>query len=191
MAEKYLTLNQFEDLIRATLCSILGWEVSTSNMRISWPTDGMPAWQITEDVIFLKCFEIDNSYNREREDTDTAELSPEIIDREISYTRVMQTGIILYGPNSFDLAQQIRDGIFYEGPRIALAQSNVYLVHDIVSPRRLPEYFEGRWWERVDMDLRFYELIVKSVSIPIITSIPIGIYEGEEGKKITDINVEE
>jgi hypothetical protein len=72
-----------------------------------------------------------------------------------------------------------------------LAQRNVYLVHDIVPPRRLPEYFEGRWWERVDMDLRFYELIVKSVSIPIITSIPIGIYEGEEGKKITDINVEE
>ncbi len=192
MAEIYLTLTEFEDIFQALTVEMLGWDESKINdVRISWPQEGMPALQIEEDVVFLQCMEIDSSYNRQRDVEETYQVSPAEFIRETGYTRVMQVNMILYGPNSYENAQRIRDQIFYPEHKLTLAKQNLYLIPDIVAPRKVPEIWEGRWWKRADISLIFNELVVKSISVPAIDSAEIKIYESNAGSQIAEINLEE
>lgn len=175
-----LTMHQFEDLFQALTCSILGIDASAhpDYVRISWPTSGAPAWQITDDIVFLQVTEVDNPYNRQREvhfdpyDTNNA-------DQVTHFTRVMQVSWILYGPNSFDRAQAIRDKIFYQDHHDTLAAQNIYLIPDIYATRRVPELFQGRWWERTDLDMKFNELIIRNLAVPYIQTADITVQVDE------------
>jgi hypothetical protein len=190
MAEINKTLTEFENFIQVLIVSLLGWDITnpvkTNDVRIAWEEEGQPAASITDNVVYIECFEVDTPYNRAREETDTWEISPDEFTKETSYTRQMQVNLILYGPDSFDNAQTIRDNIFYPDNQLTLQQNHIYLVHDIPSPKRVPEYFQGLWWKRIDMSLRFNELVVKSISVPAITSIEVGIYD-DNGNLIADI----
>lgn len=191
MAEINLTLTQFETLMQSLIVSMLGWDltnpVKTNNVRIAWIEDGQPAASISDNVVYVECFEVDTDYNREREEVDTWEISPDEFTKETSYTRQMQVNLTLYGSDSFENAQTIRDQIFYPDNKLILDKNHIYLVHDIPSPKRAPEYFQGQWWKRVDMGIRFNELVVRSISVPAITGIGIAIYEGDKGDKIAEI----
>ena len=189
----YLTLTEFEDLMQSVFCSILGWESDElkNNVRISWPEEGQPTWEISDDLIFLRCYEINDSINKEREHTDEYQVSPDEFARDTKYSVVMAVDVILYGPNSFENARNIRDGIFSEDIKLILKQNDIYLKpkEDQITPKRADEYFEGRWWRRTDIGFRFNEKMVVSTTIPAIDSVNIGIYEGDEGSKIADVNV--
>ncbi|MCE5304349.1 hypothetical protein LLG34_01415 [bacterium] len=190
MAEINKTLTEFENFIQVLIVSLLGWDITnpvkTNDVKIAWEEGGQPAASITDNVVYIECFEVDTPYNRAREEIDIWEISPDEFTKETSYTRQMQVNLILYGPDSFDNAQTIRDNIFYPDNQLTLQQNHIYLVHDISSPKRVPEYFQGLWWKRIDMSLRFNELVVKSISVPAITSIEVGIYD-DNGNLIADI----
>ncbi len=190
-----LTLTQVEDLFQGLFVSILGWDITSpskvNDVRISWPEEGMPAFLITNDVVFVQCMEVDEPYNRQREVEDTWNLAtPELFGRTIGYTRVWQVNAILYGPDSYQNSQELRDKIFYPAHQLTLEKSYLYLIPDVEAPKRVPEYFQGRWWKRVDMSFRFYESVVRSTTVPVIDSIDVTIYEGDEGNKIAEINNE-
>ena len=190
MTEINKTLSEFETFIQSLVVSLLGWNLTTpdktNDVRIAWEEGGQPAASITDNVVYVECFEVDTPYNRLREETDTWEISPDEFTKETSYTRQMQVNLILYGPDSFDNAQTIRDNIFYPDHQLTLQQNHIYLVHDIPSPKRVPEYFQGLWWKRVDMSLRFNELVIKSISVPAIISAEINVYD-DNGLLIEEI----
>ena len=190
MAEQGHTVEEFETIMQGLVVSILGLDVDTESVRISWPTEGMPAWGILEDVVFLQCFEVDDPYNRPRENTDSYEQSPSEFLRETSYTSVMQVNLILYGPTSGENAKSIKNKIFYPEYQLVLSKEKIYLIHDVSVPRRVPDYWEGSWWKRYDMSMKFNMLVVKSSNVPAIDSIEVAIYEGDEGDKIAEINNE-
>lgn len=179
-ADTALTLKQFEDLFQALTCTLLGIDVSAhpDYVRISWPTGGAPAWLITDDIVFLQVTEIDNPYNRQREvkfdpyDTLNA-------DQVTNFTRVMQVAWTLYGPNSFDHSQTIRDTIFYQTNHDTLAVQNIFLIPDIYATRRIPELFQGQWWERTDLSMKFNELIIRNLAVPYIQSADITVQVDE------------
>lgn len=193
MTQYYLTDEQFENVMQPLIVSMLGWDdplvAKQKDVRITWPEEGQPAWKITENVVFLRCFEIDAPYNKERENEDTYSVSPDEFSRETSYTRIMQVDIIIYGPSSFANAQTIRDGVFKQDYKDVLADNKIYFIPDAPSPRRVPEYWEGRWWKRYDISFRFNMLTVKESVVPAVTSVEVGIYEGDEGNKIAEVNV--
>jgi len=190
-----LTLTQIEDIFQGLFVSILGWDITSpskvNDVRISWPEEGMPAFLITDDVVFVQCLEVDEPYNRQREVEDTWTLTtPELFGRTIGYTRAWQVNVILYGPDSYQNSQELRDKIFYPEHQNTLQKSYLYLVPDVAAPKRVPEYFQGRWWKRVDMSFVLYESVVRSTTVPAIDSISVTIYEGDEGNKIAEINNE-
>jgi hypothetical protein len=190
MTEINKTLSEFETFMQSLVVSLLGWDITnpvkTNDVRIAWEEGGQPAANITDNVVYVECFEVDTPYNRLREEIDTWEISPDEFTKETSYTRQMQVNLILYGSDSFDNAQTIRDNIFYPNNQLTLQQNHIYLVHDIPSPKRVPEYFQGLWWKRVDMSLRFNELVIKSISVPAIISAEINVYD-DNGLLIEEI----
>jgi hypothetical protein len=173
-----LTLSQLNELFQTLTMSILGLDsakpASAYAVRISWPTGGAPAWKIKEDVCFLKIVEQDNPYNRQRERSFDGSAS----NQATSYTRVINVSFVFYGPNSFDHAQTVRDGLFAQTNHDTLSANNLYMVPDIAAPVRCPELFEGQWWERVNVNMNFNELVVKNTAVNSLNSVTVTLKNG-------------
>jgi hypothetical protein len=193
MANTTLSLDQLNKLFQGLTISMLGITFADDNdktpyykVRVAWPTGGAPSWKIAEDICFLQIMEVDSQYNRQRDvilgtkDTDNANGST-------SYTRVMQVNFILYGPNSFQNAQTIRDQMFFVENLFTLAKNNVYPIPDISAPRRAPELYEGQWWGRTDLSITFNELIIVEQTIPYLKSADITIEDSERIEKEIEI----
>ena len=174
----YLTIGQLNELFQRLTMVMLGLdtslEASAKAVRLSWPTGGAPAWKVSEDVCFLQIIETDDRYNRQRD------VSDENIDaasnkQTTSYTRVIGISWTFYGPSSFSNAMTVRDCMFYQNFRDVLAQNNIYLIPDIISPRRAPESFQGQWWERVDMNINFNEKISRELTVSSLADVPVTI----------------
>lgn len=180
MADTSLTLSQLNILFQTLIMQMLGLtltDASSSKVRISWPKAGMPAWQITEDIVFIQCLEIDDSYNRQREDINTA-IDTENYNQATGYTTINSINLVVYGPNSYDNIKTIRDKMFMQEFRDILARSNVFINPDFPSPRRAPEFFEGQWWERVDLTMYFNELTIRNTTGKTIASAEIHVSDG-------------
>lgn len=145
-------------------------------VRVGWQTQGQPAWDIKEDVVFIRCVEEDDAYNRIRdEEVFDDEEDATKVDLLTQYTRVWRTFWTVYGPNSFDRARVIRSSLFTQKIHDLLLTGQsygvqpygtggyggggapLYLVTDVAAPRRVPELYDGQWWERVDFDCQFNE----------------------------------
>lgn len=176
MTDTALTLGQLNTLFRSLTMTMLGFNpavpAENKKVRIAWPKGGAPAWNIDDDMVSLRVFEEDDPYNRQRETQETR-IEDYTLNQATNYTRVNAVMFVLYGPNSYDYAQRIRDQIFIESNRNVLARSNIYLIPEIVSPRRIPENFNGEWWERTDLTMHFNEKVVRNLTISTIDIVPL------------------
>lgn len=179
MSDMILTLRQLEDAFRNLTCAMLGLDpsapVNADKVRIAWPIGGAPAWKIDDDVVFLQITPANDPYIQQRDITYTGgnNDSSNVI---TSYTRAHAVHWILYGPNSFDNAEKIRNGLY----NADLSASSLYVVLNIPAPIRAPELFNGRWWERSDLSATFYETVTRQGTVPVIHGVKITI-KTEEG----------
>lgn len=181
-----MLLSELENTFQPVIASMTGLDAN-SKVRVSWPTDGAPAWKITDDIAFIQVTEEDSPINRQRDVWLSYTSSPEVQNQETTYTRVIKLALMLYGPNSFAYAQTVRDLMFYETYREILALKKLYLIPDMPSPRRFPELFENRWWERVDMSMLFNELVSINLAVPFITSAEVLVYD--ESGQVADVKI--
>jgi hypothetical protein len=190
MSDTYLTLTQFEDFMQSLTMSMLGWDGNdpTRDVRIGWQQGGAPAPSITDNMVYLECYEVDSPINRQREITNTYVISPDEFNQATSYTIVMQANFVLYGDDCYENAQRIRDQIFYPDNKLTLAKSNLYLVHDIAAPKRVPEFFMDQWWKRCDLSMSFNELVIRNVTVPVIESMEV-VVKDSDNNEIADINI--
>lgn len=138
---------------------------------LDWPTNGQPAWSIHQDICAVGCVPVDDPYDKTR-DFLVQPFDALNVEQAVGYTRCWKVAWTFYGPNSFDDARIVKDFLLLDWAHDQLAQSNLYLVTDTTAPRRVPELFQGQWWERTDLEMRFYEEVISSISVGMIQSIP-------------------
>lgn len=172
MADSALQLSEIADIFWECTVRNLGLDpnskTSQKRIRKGYPAEGAPAWKRTENVGFiLVSFEndpyaqpVEISYNR---DNETA------ADQIASYTRVIQVSWTFYGPSSYDDADKVRTGLFLN----PLLFAPMHLITDAPTPYRLPELFEGQWWERSTLVARFNEKVTRSTKVNYIESADI------------------
>ena len=97
--------------------------------------------------------------------TDTTKLV-----KKTGYTRVHKIDWTLYGPNSYDNADLIRSSIFADEYLQTFKDNNLFLITDVQMPTRLPELYNGQWWERTDFSATFNESVIREGTTPIIDS---------------------
>lgn len=175
MADTILTLKQFEDVFRNIICTLLGLNsidpLNASKVRIAWPTGGAPGWKIADDVIFIRARTVSDPYTKQR-DTVYSPNTSSTLNNITCYTRTIGVSLTAYGPNSFDNLEGVRNGFFKQAEE--LARSNLYLIIDVPLPTRLPELFNGQWWERSDLTVMFYEKVTIQSTVPAIGEADIG-----------------
>ncbi|BDR73333.1 hypothetical protein K144316041_20410 [Clostridium tetani] len=166
MADQVLKLQELEDFIYDITCKMLdidlNKEENQDRVRIAWPTDGSPAWSIDEDVVYLRITPIDDSMARQQNiaynpDKDNKAYAK----KQTGYTRVHKINWTLYGPNSYDNADIIRHLIFDYDYMKKFKEKNIFLITDVPMPTRLPELYNGQWWERTDFSATFNEAVIR------------------------------
>lgn len=159
-----LTLRQIEDIFATETCKMLGIDPdlpeNKGKVRLTWPTKGAPGWKIDEDVVFIRVTPEDDKIAR-HQDILYKDVSNDYVLKEVGYTRVHKVDWTLYGPNSYDNADKIRFKILSQDYFEDFKKSNLFLITDVSMPTRLPELFNGQWWERTDFTASYNELVVR------------------------------
>ena len=175
MADQVLKLKDIENFFVQQTCKMLNIDTSKPEglgiVRKTWPTNGAPSWKIDEDIVFIRITPQDDKLTRKLNiiytpsTTDTTKLV-----KKTGYTRVHKIDWTLYGPNSYDNADLIRSSIFADEYLQTFKDNNLFLITDVQMPTRLPELYNGQWWERTDFSATFNESVIREGTTPIIDS---------------------
>jgi hypothetical protein len=139
-------------------------------VRIDWPTTGQPGWGITEDKTFIQAVQNPEEWGNIRD------LSVSGTTATYTYSRVWRINLINYGPNAYDKMRVIKSATFLDYFAWQLAAQGLYLVTDTKFPRRVPELFQGQWWERTDLSFRYNELVTETITVGTGISVEVLLY---------------
>jgi hypothetical protein len=120
-------------------------------------------------------------YNQDEEDN-------EYLKKKTGYTRVHKIDWCFYGPNSYDNADLIRFSILE--PHLYkqnFKDKNLFIITDVQMPTRLPELYNGQWWERTDFSANFNEAVIRESKMPYLKSAEIKMDTDETNNKEIDI----
>ena len=177
-----LTPAALSALLQTLTCQMLGLNPTSNTdpayakVRLGWPTQGQPAWAITDDVCFLRVTEEDDPYNQIR-DRKFLALSPTSFQTIDTYTRAWRVNWACYGPTGFDNARLLKSALLgWDFAHDSLAGANLYLVPALPATTRAPELFQGQWWERADFSARLYELVTETVNVDSISTAEVLLY---------------
>lgn len=178
--DQVLKLREIEDFFHDITCKMLDIDLSKkknqNKVRIAWPSGGAPSWKKDEDIIFIRITPVDDAMAREQNICyDPHKEDKAYARKETGYTRVHKINWTLYGPNSYDNADIIRHLIFDYDYMKEFKKKNLFLVTDVPMPVRLPEYYNGQWWERTDFSATFNEAVIRENKVPYIQSASVEI----------------
>jgi hypothetical protein len=135
-------------------------------VRVGWQQQGQPAFGIDEDVVFIRCAEEDDQYNRVRDVSINSQQQ-----QLMQYTRVWRVWWEFHGPNSVDRARILRSALFSQATHDALSAAQLYFVTNPTAPQRLFENKDAQWWERVDFSARFNEFVTETPPVTYADSV--------------------
>lgn len=176
MADTVLTQTQIEDTFQSLTSTILN-TTNPSAVRVEWPTDGAPSWSISEDVCFIAITPMDDPYAHPMQ-TDYSPNDDTTVNVSMTNTDVFRVTWAFYGPDCWDNARIVRSQLFSDTTRTTLQASNIALVTDVPLPVRSPELFNGQWWNRTTLYANFNELVIRTSTVPYLTSADVQVKEG-------------
>jgi hypothetical protein len=165
---------QLEDFFKNQILTILGYNPATTHdrVRISWPTRGQPAWNVTDNVAFLRITPEDDPALHQQDTIYSKESSVSVKTKK-QYQRQFAVAVICYGPSAWEDAEVIWNGFLSEPVQETLTKNHFGYI-DRTGPVRAPELYNGQWWNRTDLQLRFYELLEQESVINAFGSVTIG-----------------
>jgi len=147
-----------------------------SQVRIGWQQEGQPGPSIDIDTCFLRCAPHDTEYGRMRDKVPST--SGNTITYTDVYTRAWKTYWTFYGDNSLDRARALISALItIQFVANFLSEYNLYVNPDIKQEQRLPENFQGRWWERVDVEVMFNEQVTETYTVGTAGSVEVKVYD--------------
>jgi hypothetical protein len=145
-------------------------------VRIGWQIQGQPGPPITQDTTFIRYEPLDTEFSRLRDavgsSTDVTYTTTDI------FTRTGKIYWTFYGPNALDRARAVRSALItIQQFADLLAISNLYINPSIEEPRRVPENFQGEWWERIDLVAEFNEQVTETYTVGTVESVEVTLYD--------------
>jgi len=169
------SIREIEDLFQPIIVGLLNWEDQSNNVRMGWQTEGVPAFGIEDNMIFFTVSAVDSPVSFPYDAT-VFESSPDLA-IQTSYTRVLEISFVAYGSDAVQNLTKLRFGFFKEATHHLLLKEQIFLVADVPAIRRVPENFEGRWWERADVKMQFNELVSDYEDIGSVESVDIEVWD--------------
>jgi hypothetical protein len=168
-----------------TFIGLFSNPAANTAVRTAWQKGGAPAWTIDQDVVSIQAIEEDNDYNKVRDMAAAPNNSTTLV-IEYEYTRAWRITWVFRGPNAFDHARILKSALLLDWTSDTLSASNLYVQPNERSTTRIPELFEGQWWERSDVSVLFYEQVNESTIVNSVVSVPV-VVEDSNGVQVSTI----
>ena len=164
--------NLAKDALFDAVQSILGLTDAQANKMIqfSWPDEsGSNRFNATpyDDVCYIRLtpYPVQNEgYINQSVDADGVE--------RLDTHRGLRAQFIWYGPNSLDYATRIRVGIARADIQYLYDKADMAPIPNRQMPTNFNELIDGRWYERTDISIDFYQLIVYTGEVPTMEEPP-------------------
>lgn len=174
MANK--SLKDLQGLFWAVLTKIVNND--EVQIRRSWQTEGAPDWRITDNVLFIQVHEEAGDDITQLFDRYLEEKEEDFVEHA-AFTRVIRLNIIGYGDAAYFYMQKIRHGL-YSGVK-ELRKEKIYLIPEPDSIQSVPELFQGRWWPRADMDIKFNNLVTFETDVNAVKEVNVSVNLNHSG----------
>ena len=178
MAEIIKSIKDIETIFKKVVLTILNLNPKTNPKRVRTPwgarSNSAPSFGRDEDVCFVYVLPQDNSYTRQRNKRYVDRGGRDLVEIE-EYIEVHHINFSNYGPNAYECARDIRDGLFSHEIRRFLREHNISLIPDVSAMVRVPELIQSEWWNRVDISARFNEFVRRECEMPVIENISINV----------------
>ena len=173
--------NELQTLIWQELMDIIGSGKGAPPVRISWPKSGAPDWKIMDDVIFMQLAETDDEISIPL-DYDLENDGDNLLLKQ-GTSRVFNLRLNAYGPKSYENLLRIR--IAMVRGRKNLRKQKIFPVPERTPVIKAPELFQGRWWNRADMTLKFNVLMIFKEQIGTIETVNVVVGANRQGDSNT------
>ena len=200
MADINLSLLQVQDLLHTITARALGYDIfnedqsiadeaaarAAREIRNSWPKDGAPAWKVDQDIVFIRASSEPDPYTYDHHKR-VIHKNSDTYTEQMEMTNVWTVSWLFYGPNSYSRAITICTNIFDPELQIMYAQNAFFPIKNFNVPSRIPELYQGQWWERVDLKIKFNAQIRINKERPYFKSVHIEIEEAKGDNESVDI----
>ena len=161
-----MPLSEVKAALRQQLTSLL--DLPETHIRENYPGDSSPFAKKGENTLYYYVTPTDEPINRQIDTVRTAG-SGTNLRQTVSYNRVLQIYLTVYGPDSYDILTNLRlkllSGAAGQNP---LRAAGLYLVPDVAEPNLLWEIYQNQWYQRSDLQFRCNQLATLETEIPSV-----------------------
>ena len=151
-----LTLKECHKIFGQQLINLLG--CNPDGVRKDNQQESGPFHKIEENVCYYYVRSVDDPTNRQI-DTRYNALDETKAQQINSYNRVMELNITMYGDDAYDKAVLLRMVLLEPTRNWDLATKGLYIIPEVAEPFAIWEHYNNRWWPRVDMQVRYNNLV--------------------------------
>lgn len=189
-----LTLKELQDIYWRQLMILLGHSPEDDRqqdlVRLAYQEDSQPFHDYHRNICYYYVQAADDPINRQIDtrynpidDTKTQQIN--------SYNRVITLDIILYGSDAYDRAVLLRMDLLEPTQNWDLAAKGLYIIPDIAEPQQMWEPYNNKYWPRVDMQVRYNNLVtderhtvnyLSSADIAVVSEQTERVIEVKEGE---------
>lgn len=160
--------NFFADLVE----NMLG--LTQDKVLIQYQAEGQPMPKFGENVVFV-------NVQPEIDERNIYKSRTEIYDEKndnFVYTQKAQRTLVVefvfYGSKANENAKLVNESMYFPNYEYMLSKYDLALVPDRTDgPHKMPELVNGRWWNRSDLRMRFYNLVSYKTTIDRIADVEI------------------
>ena len=157
-----LTLKELQTIYWRQLMTLLGHNPEDDKqqdlVRLSYQDNSQPFHDYRRNICYYYVQAADDPINRQI-DTIYSPIDDTKTQQVNSYNRVILLDITLYGPDAYDQAVLLRMDLLEPTLNWDLAAKGLYVIPDIAEPEPMWEPYNNRWWSRVDMQVRYNNLV--------------------------------
>ena len=143
-------------------------ELAADHIRENYPGDSSPFAKKSENTLYYYVTPTDEPINRQIDTVRTAGSSNNLR-QTVSYNRVLQIYLTVYGPDSYDILTNLRLKLLQKASgQNPIRAAGLYLVPDVAEPNLLWEIYQNQWYQRSDLQFRCNQLATLETTIPSV-----------------------
>lgn len=174
MAESIVSTDTLDDLFSEIVTQCSGLE--SDKVLIAYSEKGKQSSTISDDVCYIHS-EVVSDYvdqYKNRKYANNSTLNKVMISQ--SSMRVIELSLVFYGPNSAVIGTRVKEKFYFDSVKETLYKNNLAIIPEKDTITKTHEKINERWWDRVDVNIFFYNSVtveenVNPIEDPVITIV--------------------
>ena len=172
MADDIVSINTLDDLFATLVTQCSG--LPANKVLIAYSEKGQISSAISDDVCYIHTEEESDYVDQYKNRIATFNSTTEKVTIAQRAMRVIKLQLTFYGPNSNVLGVKVKEKMYFDSVKQFLYKNNLAIIPEKDVIIKTHENINERWWDRVDVNIFFYnsvmvEEVANIIVDPVIT----------------------